>query len=448
MATTFSGIASGIDSAALIQSMLTVARQPITRLQAKQTANNTMSRKFTDIKTKMAALQTAAKGLDTRSEAMVNKPTSSNDKIATVTSAGGGTLGKFDITVTSVAKAHRSYSDGFSASNQSGLFPMGDLTLQVGSGTPVTLQIAPGDTLSSIAGKINTANLGVTAGLMFDGSEYRLQIAGSETGTNKAVSFSGAGATGLGLDKTDIQHLVQPAENAVIEIDGMTVTSQSNAISTAIPGVTLNVVDEGATSIVIDRDPDGLKTKLDTFVKAYNDVMTAMNAEFASVGGTQKAAGTLSGDSTLRSAQSSLRSMMTQSLSGLNSSFPSIGAMGITVGRDGTLSVDSEKLKTAVNKDYESVTSVLSGLGSEKGLMAQVVDKLDPLLRSDGTFTNRISSISTRNRDIDSQISRLQVRLDKYEESLQRQFASLESLMGGLQSQSAALSSIINSSAM
>jgi flagellar hook-associated protein 2 len=170
-----------------------------------------------------------------------------------------------------------------------------------------------------------------------------------------------------------------------------------------------------------------------------------MNAEFAS-SGTQKAAGTLSGDSTLRSAQSDLRQLMTQSLSALNGSFPSVGAMGITVGRDGTLSVDSEKLKTAVNKDYESVTSVLSGLGSNKGLMAQVVDKLDPYVRSDGAITNRINNLTARNRDIDSQISRLQVRLDNYEEQLQRQFASLESLMGGLQSQSAALTSIINSS--
>ncbi len=440
--TTFSGLASGIDSASLIKSMLSVAKQPMTRLQTKQTTNNTMSKKFTDIKAKMTALQTAAKALDTRSEAMVNKATSSNDKVATVTTAGGGTLGSFDITVTQPAKAQRNYSDGFASSTQAGLFTIGDLTLQVGSGGPVTVDVTNGDTLSTVASKINAANLGVTAGLVYDGSLYRLQVSANKTGTDNTVVFSNPASVGLGL--TSIANLYQPAQNALVKVDNIDVVSQSNTVTSAIPGVTLSVLDAGTSKITIDRDPEGLKTKLEAFTKAYNDVMTAMNTEFAS-SGTQKAAGSLSGDSSLRSAQSDLRSLMTQSLEALNASFPSIGAMGISVSRDGTLSVDSEKLKTAVNTDYESVTSVLSGLGSEQGLMGQLVDALDPYVRADGVITNRINNLATRNRDIDTQISRQQVRLDKYEEQLQRQFASLESLMSGLQSQGSALTSIINS---
>lgn len=441
--TTFSGLASGIDSASLIQSMLSVARQPITRLQTKQTTNNTMSKKFTDIKTKMTALQAAAKALDSRSEAMVNKATTSNDKVATVTTTGGGTLGKFDITVTSVAKAHRSYSDAFTASDQTGLFASGPLTITVGSNDPVTIDVDGSDTLDSVVSKINASSAGVTAGLVSTGTHYTIQISGDEAGADNKVTFSGAAADDLGLGHPD--NAFQEAGDAVFTIDDIPMTSHDNTISSAIPGVTISLVDAGSVKVGVDRDPEGLKTKLDAFVKAYNDVMTTMNAEFASTG-TQKAAGTLSGDSTLRSAQSDLRSMMTQSLSALNSTFPSMGALGISVGRDGTLSVDSEKLKTAVNKDYESVTSVLSGLGSNKGIMAQVVDKLDPYVRSDGAITNRINNLSARNRDMDTQISRLQVRLDNYEEQLTRQFASLESLMGGMQSQSAALQSIINSS--
>jgi flagellar hook-associated protein 2 len=442
--TTFSGLASGIDSAAIIKSMLAVAQQPITRLQTKQTTNTTMSKKFTDIKTKMTALQTAAKALDTRSEAMVNKASSSDEKVATVTTAGGGSLGTFNINVTSVAKAQRGYSNGFSASDTAGLFATGDLTIQRGSGDPVTLDVTSDDTLSSVAAKINAANLGVTAGLVFNGSEYKLQVSGDQTGEDNAFTFSGAAATSLGLDDPDNQF--QVASNAKFKIDNIDVESQTNSVSSAIPGVTINVAELGAAKITIGRDPDGLKTKLDGFVKAYNDVMTAMNAEFASTGGAPKAAGTLSGDSTLRSAQSDMRMMMTQSLEGLNGTFPSVGTMGITVGRDGTLSVDSEKLKAAVNKDYESVTSVFVGVGSTKGLMAQLVDKLDPYVRSDGAITNRITSLATSNRDMDKQIANIQLRLDKYEEQLQTQYASLESLMGSLQSQGTALSSILKSS--
>jgi flagellar hook-associated protein 2 len=443
MTTSFSGLASGLDSTSIINSMMQVAQQPITRLQTKQTTNSTMSKKFTDIKTKMTALQAAAKALDTRSEAMVNKASSSNTAVANVSTAGGGSLGTFNINVTSVAQAQRSYSNGFSDSGTTGMFATGPLTLQVGDGTPVSLDIDSSDTLATVASKINATNVGVTAGLIFNGSEYRLQVSGDKTGTNNAITFGGAAATGLGLDDPD--NLFQSASNAVVQIDNIDVTSQTNTISSAIPGVTLNVADKGTAKITIDRDPDGLKAKLDTFVKAYNDVMTAMNAEFASGGGAQKAPGTLSGDSTLRGAQSDLRLMMGQDLSGLNTSFPSIGSMGITVGRDGTLSVDSDKLKNAVNKDYEGVTSVFTGLGSTKGLMSQVVDKIDPYVRSDGAITNRINSLASANHDMDNQIASIQTRLDKYQEQLQTQYASLESLMSSLQSQGTALTSILKS---
>lgn len=438
--TTFSGIASGIDSASLIKSMMSIANQPVTRLQAKQTANTTMSRKFTDIKTKMTALQTAAKALDTRTEAMVNKVSSSDEKVAKVTTAGGASLGNFDVQVISVAKAERSYSDGFSSSETSGLFGNGTLNIQIGAGQATGIEILNTDTLSSVAGKINAANLGVTAGLVYDGTSYRLQVSGNESGAANSIQFGEAGGLALGLSKPANQF--QAASDASIKIDNLTINSPKNDITGAIPGVTISVVGQGTTSLKVDRDPEGLKTKLDSFVKAYNDVMTSMNTEFAFTG-TQKAAGSLSGDSSLRSAQTDLRSLVTQSLGELTGdSFASVGAIGISVQRDGTLSVDAAKLTKAVNENYEGVTAALIGNGVSSGLMSQVVDTVDPYTRADGTFTARITNLAARNRDIDTQVSRMQTRLDKYEEQLTRQYSQLESLMGSLQSQSASLSAI------
>ena len=443
--TTFSGIASGIDSASIITSLMNVAKQPISRLQTKQTTNNTMSRKFTDIKTKMSALQTAAKALDTRAEAMVNKVTSSKTDVLSAATAGGASLGSFSVTVNAVAQAERTYTDAFTASDQPGLFAAGTLTIQVGAGTASNISVTASDTLQTVANKINSAGLGVTAGLVSsDGGNYRLQVSSNKTGTDNAIAFSGAGATELGLDK--VANEFQKAGNAEVMIDNLTVTSQSNAVSGAIPGVTLNVLTKGTSVVNVDRDPDGLKTKLDAFVKAYNDVTNAINAESAASGGsTPKTAGSLSGDGTLRNVQSDLRALMAQSL-GDGATFPTFGAMGIAIQRDGTLSVDSDKLRKAVETDYEAVTSALAGAGGTSGLMGQVVDTMDPYVRAGGTLATRITNLSDRNRDIDRQISGLQVRLDKYEEGLQRQYASLESLMGSLQSQGTALSSILASS--
>lgn len=437
--TTFSGLATGLDSGALIKSMLSIAKQPMTRLEAKKTANSAMSKKFTDIKTKLTALQTAAKALDTRSEAMVNKATSSDDKVFSVTSAGGSSLGSFDITVTSAAKGERTYSNSFDSSTEQNLIGAGQLTIQIGTGAATSIDVGPTDSLESVVGKINGANAGVTAGLIFNGSQYRLQVSSNSTGAANAITFGGSGATSLGLDVPANQF--QVASDAVISIDNNTITSANNAISSAIAGVTINVVGAGTASIKVDRDPDGLKTKLEAFVKAYNDVQTAVNSEFAYVG-AQKS-NSLSGDSTLRSAQSDLRGMMSQSLAGLTSSFSSIGQLGITMQRDGTLSVDSDKLTKAINKDYEGVSTALAGNGTTKGLMAQVVDKIDPYVVADGSISNRIKNLATRSRDADVQLARMQVRMDKYEEQLTRQYAALEELTSGLQAQGNALTSIM-----
>lgn len=440
-ATTFSGLASGIDSAALIKSMVSVAKQPITRLETKKTTNNAVSKKLTDIKSKLTALQTAAKTLDTRKETLVNKATSSDDKVLTVSTTGGASLGSFSLTVDKMAKAERTYSNGFASSSQPGLFPDDDFTIQVGSGTPASISVVASDTLESIAGKINAANVGVTAGLVYDGKDYKLQVNSNTTGTDSAITFGGVGATNLGLD--DPANEFQSAQNARVLLDNLVIESQKNSITSAIPGVTLNVVKEGTVDVNIDRDPEGLKTKVDAFVKAYNDVMTTMNAEFAYTG-TQKS-NSLSGDSTLRSVQTDMRAIVSQDFSGLSSSFGALGAIGIAVGRDGTLSVDQDKLTKAVNSDYEGVGSILAGNGVDKGLTTQLIDKIEPYVQADGAISSRIKNLSQRNRDVDTQVARMQTRIDKYEESLTRQYASLEKLVSGLNSQGSALSAMLSS---
>jgi len=438
--TTFSGLASGIDSAALIKSMVATASQPITRLSKQQNTNLQISSKFTDFKTKLTALQTAAQAMDTRREAMINKPTSADANVLTVSSAGGASLGTFEVTVTSSAKAERTYSNPVTDGDQAGVAGAGQLSIQIGAGTAATIDISTEDSLYGVVKKINAGNLGVTAGIVFDGSKYRIQVAGNEAGADHAITFSGDAADALGL--SDPANQFQAATDAVVSIDGITVNSRTNSITSAIPGVTLNIVAAGTTSVTIERDPDGLKTKVDAFVKAYNDVMTSMNGEFAYTG-LAKTANSLSGDSTLRGVQSNLRSAMSQSLTGLTNSFGSIGELGVSVQRDGTLSVDALKLTAAVNKDYEGVSAVFAGNGTAKGLMSQLVDRLTPFTSADGSLQTRITNLATRNRDMDAQKARIQVRMDLYQTQLTNQYAALESLMSDLQGQGASLTAIM-----
>lgn len=438
--TTFSGIASGIDSATLIKSLVEIARTPATRLESQKAAINVQSKKLTDVRTRLTTLQSAAKALDTRSEALLMKATSSAEGVAKVKTAGGSSLGSFDLTVTALAKAERTYSDGVSASDQTGLFGVGTLNIQVGTNQSIDLAIDGNDTLETVVDKINNSGVGVTAGITYTGTEYRIQVNGNTTGAANAISFTESGGLTLGL--SNIANQVQAAQDASVLVDGFTVTGATNSLSGVIPGVTLDLVSTGTASITLDRDPDALKTKVEAFVSAYNDITRVMNAEFT-YSGITKGPESLAGDSGLRGIQTKLREVVSQQLSGLGTTFSTLASIGISSQRDGSLSLDADKLKSAIASDYAGVTSLLSSESGTVGFMGQISAALDPIVSADGSLKARLNSMSSHMGDIDDQISRVELRLDKYEEGLRNQFAALESLIGGLNAQGQALTSMI-----
>ena len=62
----FSGLASGLDTNALVTSLVAIERQPIARLQVKQRNLNSMSRRVTDIATEVKKVSDNWQGMNTR----------------------------------------------------------------------------------------------------------------------------------------------------------------------------------------------------------------------------------------------------------------------------------------------------------------------------------------------------------------------------------------------
>ncbi|MDB4972916.1 MAG: Flagellar hook-associated protein FliD, partial [Myxococcaceae bacterium] len=420
---------------------VSVAKIPMTQIQKTQSTLSSQSKKFSDIKTQLTTLQTAAKALDTKTEALANKVTSSTESVVTATAQGGSSAGSFKIDVTQLAQAERTYSNEFDSDSTEGV-AAGELTIQVGTGDAFKVDVTDTDTLASVAKKINASGAGVSAGIFHDGSKYRLQITGSQTGAANKITFGGDAGTALGL--LDADNEKQQATDAVITIDKMEVHSATNAITGAVPGVTLNVASLGSSTIKVDRDGDGLQTKLQTFVTAYNAVMTTMNKEFSTTSGVTKAADTLSGDATLRTLQSSLRNLASKVMGNGESKFTTFGSIGLTSQRDGTFTLDTAKLTAAVSSDYDGVASLLAGRTDGTGLMNTFSTGVDAFTKSAGTLDNKISSIAQQNKTYDAQLLQMQSRVDKYEQGLNDQFAALEKTMSDLKSQGNALSSIIS----
>ncbi len=230
----FSGLASGIDTATLISSLVRLERAPIDRLEAKKSDLGSVSRRLGEISKRTDALANAAKDLVGARELLGAKATSTDESKVRVSATGDATLGSFSVEVRALARAERTYSDGVAARDVAGLVGSGTLGVSVGGvATDVTIEAT--DTLDDVARKINESGADVTASVLNDGTSFRLLVAGRSTGAANAVDFTESGTT-LGLTRPENQLVA--ARDASIVVDGLEITRATNRFSDVVPGVT------------------------------------------------------------------------------------------------------------------------------------------------------------------------------------------------------------------
>jgi flagellar hook-associated protein 2 len=220
-----SGVTSVLSSseiATLIQQASAAYQAPATALQNQEQPIQTQISALGKVQSALSGLQAALGGLaDVQTLAQRSVTTSPSGTVsATVTNAASP--GTYNLTNIQLAQAQSLISSG-SASASSSL-GAGSITIQVGSGSPVTINIASGqDTLSGIANAINQANAGVTAAVVYDGTNYHLSLTGTNTGTAAAFTVSGTGGeAGFNYSPSASSGLAlnQAATNAGFSLNG------------------------------------------------------------------------------------------------------------------------------------------------------------------------------------------------------------------------------------
>jgi flagellar hook-associated protein 2 len=320
------------------------------------------------------------------------------------------------------------------------------MSLHVGTST-YDVVVAASDTLDSVMTKIQASGAPVSAGLLFDGTGYRLALSGQATGSANALTIDEGGLT-LGLSAP--ANVASQALDAQFRIDGIPVTRPTNVVADAIRGVTLELKGQSAvgstTHVDVGNDPSALTDSMKKLVDAFNKVNTFVAGEEAWTG-TAKNAASLNGDSTLRSVQARLRSALLSPVAGTTGKYTTLASLGVSMQRDGSLSLDAAKLATAVGNDPEGVAAVLGHSGT--GAMTMVAEAADYFTdASNGVITKRLTSMTKERRGIDDRIASMQARIDQYQTLLQSQFATLESTMSRLKNQgdqmTAALTALSN----
>ena len=436
---TFGGVGSGLDTESIVTGLVKASQGPLTAMKSQASGITAANTSLSQISTLLSKLQTALEAVDETKE--IGSYSASSSSSAIVTSATGAALpGSYAISVDRLATEQRTYSDG-NASSSAALGATGNLNLSVAGGAVTSIALSATDSLENVAAKINASGLRVSAAVFHDGSEYRLQVRGLDTGAANTIAFSG---TTLGLEKA--ANTRQAAGDAKLTIDGFAVTRSTNQIVGAITGVTMNltaVTPTGSPATVkVDNDPEGLKTKLNSVVSAYNAVVDMVHT--VSGFGTVKAqVQDLAGDSLLRTLSGRMSGAIGTSVG--TGAYTTLGSIGMKLDTSGHLSLDGDKLDAALAKDPSSVAKIIAGPEAGTGAGTGAADVLRDVAKAfaqsgTGALAERQTGLAARLKNTNARIDREQARLEAYAAALRKQFTALDTYMNSANQNSTYLS--------
>lgn len=444
------GIGSGLDVSAIVSKMMELEQRPLDLLKTKATGIESKISSYGQIKSAMAALYDAAKGLTDLATWRGKQFTTGNKDVVTGSATSAATAASFSLQVNALAQA-QSMASGSIASGAT-MGADGQITLQKGrwddSGTGFTangsdsiqISISASDTLADVAAKITNSGSGLTAVVLKSASGDRLLVRGSETGQDNGFSMSvqGGGALGGAGMTTTTQ-----AQDAAFTINGIDVTSASNTVADVVPGVTLNLLktNDAPVEISVGADKDAIKTKVEAFQQAFNKINT-MLADLGKYDASSKTAGALQGDSTVRTLQSALRGLVSQ-MADNGMRLPDLGLdvkYDTATGRS-TMALDATKLSAALN-DLPRLEEALTASGT--GLMTRIRDFAFAANGVDGDITTRTNGLNTTKKRNESAMDDMETRLEQRQANLLKQYQALDAKMATMSSLSSFITSQVS----
>lgn len=360
---------------------------------------------------------------------------SSNPDLLHLSSASANAVaGTHTIVVQNLAQVSTAATDAVKATD----VIAGSITFKIGTGDWKTVHVGDGSTDATIAGlsaAINSGNLGLTASVLTnadgtarlslvsksDGSAGQITIADSTNNpgspTNLSDKTSADKNANLGLA------LIQNGIDASMKVDGVTVTSASNTVSNAIPGVTFQLLSTGAADstatppsiqVVIDNDTSSIETAIaklvtDAAIKAIN------TQEGKDSSGHPEP---LYGTGVAAQIQEGLLTAVSASF-GTNA-INSLISLGITANpsADGTLVLDGDKLSSILNSEFEQVVSLFQDAGSFGSAFMETLESL-------GTNSAAGGAVALALKEDSSQESTLNDNVERQEALIESQKARL-----------------------
>ncbi|MGG2398524.1 flagellar filament capping protein FliD [Pseudomonas sp. SH1-B] len=418
-----------------VQSMATQLAQyeiqgQLAKANRNQDAYKAQLNALTSLDTALKAFKSAASGLKLAGSSMlVNSASYSQEGYATATVESKAVAGSYDFFVQQLASKSQLALQGL----QDGDLGSGSLTLGQGSES-FNIDLSSVTTLDELAASINSApdNSGVKATLVRSNGQVNLVLTSENTGADQAISLSSSGNTAFDSAVAGRQEL-SVAKDAIVRLGGETgieLTSSSNTFDNIIDGVSLTFSkahQSGDTPLTIEigQDQKATKEKAQSFVSAFNTLMSSFDSLTAS-GGESGSRGPLAGDASVRAIETMLNQLVRTSFGGA-----SLTEFGIVADRSGKLTIDNARFEKAVAANPDGFEKLFT----DKGNLLETLDKNLAVYTSSagGVLTNRKDTLNTQLRRVDQQFDNIQKQYDSYYARYLRQYTGLMQTMAAME---------------
>jgi flagellar hook-associated protein 2 len=336
-------------------------------------------------------------------------------------------------------------------------------TISVGG---VSVEVTAGQTAAEVAEAVREALAasefitGVTGRSIVTGAndgELTLQWAASDGADPllTAADTDGTGATvtatsainfvaGSALGSVDLaSSSLKSATDAIVVVNGLSITRSSNAVDDVIPGVYLDLLSANVgtpADIRITRDTATIKENLQAVVKAYNDAISDIGILTGARSDDPEDiySGSLQGDSTVRMVKTKLREMFLNDSSSPGETLTAFRDVGLDLDRTGVMSIDESKLEAALSNHFDDVVTLFSAntnnqseFGSaSRGIAGDAVKSINELISSRGTIMTQSEGSQTRINDYKLKLEALNTRMEALLLRYTKQFGIMENIVG------------------
>lgn len=387
------GVGSNLDVNSIISKLMVAESTPLVLNQQRQASYQADLTAYGTLQGALGSLQGSLSTLNNLSTFRNLTATVGDASILSASTNSTATAGSYNVNVTQLAQAQSITTTGqlsptsaigsgtsttltfqfgtiSGGTNNSGKYTGASFTQDPAQNTGTVTIDSSNNSLQGIRDAINNAKIGVQAAIVGDGSAtpYHLVLTSASTGQTSSMKISVSGDASLqsllAYDPSGTQSLTElnTAQSAKMTINGLAVTSSSNSVSNAVQGVTFTATKIGTTSVSVSANTKAITDAVNNFVKAYNSLSSTVSS-LTSYDPNTKKAGTLLGDATTQTIQNQIKSVLSSAVNGLGGGLTYLAQVGITFQRDGTLSVDNNKLQNALTNNFSDFAGLFTSAG-------------------------------------------------------------------------------------